>query len=175
MDDAGQGLPMNRRQTSACLAGYWGGAAMRPRKPAPDRRDVAGADRLCAVRADGLARGHRARLGADRRQPCASNGSRRVAGHLRTCGPGRAAGFPERLWHGDDGADRTEFNHSILGVLERKHSVIEVRTVVLIALLALVRKFIIIDAAHAEPLTVARAGRRRPGARRRLLACSRPR
>lgn len=46
-----------------------------------------------------------------------------------------------------------EFNHSILGVLERKRSVIEVRTVVLIALLALVRKFIIIDAAHAEPLT----------------------
>jgi uncharacterized membrane protein (DUF373 family) len=48
-----------------------------------------------------------------------------------------------------------EFNHSILGVLERKHGVIEVRTVVLIALLALVRKFIILDAAHAEPLTVA--------------------
>jgi uncharacterized membrane protein (DUF373 family) len=48
-----------------------------------------------------------------------------------------------------------EFNHSILGVLERKRGIIEVRTVVLIALLALVRKFIILDAAHAEPLTVA--------------------
>ena len=46
-----------------------------------------------------------------------------------------------------------EFNHSILGVLERKHGVIQVRTVVLIALLALVRKFIILDTAHAEPLT----------------------
>ena len=46
-----------------------------------------------------------------------------------------------------------EFNHSILGVLARKRGIIEVRTVVLIALLALVRKFIIIDAAHAEPLT----------------------
>jgi uncharacterized membrane protein (DUF373 family) len=48
-----------------------------------------------------------------------------------------------------------EFNHSILGVLERKHGIIAVRTVVLIALLALVRKFIVIDAAHAEPLTLA--------------------
>jgi uncharacterized membrane protein (DUF373 family) len=48
-----------------------------------------------------------------------------------------------------------EFNHSILGVLERKHSIVQVRAVVLIALLALVRKFIILDAAHAEPLTVA--------------------
>src|SRR5690349_3370770 len=48
-----------------------------------------------------------------------------------------------------------EFNHSILGVLERKHGAIQVRTVVLIALLALVRKFIILDAPHAEPLTVA--------------------
>jgi hypothetical protein len=33
-----------------------------------------------------------------------------------------------------------EFNHSILGVLERKHGVIQVRTVVLIALMALVRR-----------------------------------
>jgi uncharacterized membrane protein (DUF373 family) len=48
-----------------------------------------------------------------------------------------------------------ELNHSILGVLERKAGAIQVRTVVLIALLALVRKFIILDAAHAEPLTVA--------------------
>ena len=47
-----------------------------------------------------------------------------------------------------------EFNHSILGVLERKHSIIQLRTVVLIALLALVRKFIIIDATKVEPLTL---------------------
>jgi uncharacterized membrane protein (DUF373 family) len=39
-----------------------------------------------------------------------------------------------------------EFNHSIMGVLERKESLVQVRTVVLIALLALVRKFIILDA-----------------------------
>ena len=47
-----------------------------------------------------------------------------------------------------------EFNHSILRVLERRHGVIRVKTVILIALLALVRKFIIIDAAHIEPMTM---------------------
>lgn len=47
-----------------------------------------------------------------------------------------------------------EFNHSILGVLHRKESIIQVRTVVLIALLALVRKFIILDASKTEPLTI---------------------
>lgn len=47
-----------------------------------------------------------------------------------------------------------EFNHSILGVLQRRHGVVQLRTVVLIALLALVRKFIIIDAAHAAPTTL---------------------
>lgn len=47
-----------------------------------------------------------------------------------------------------------EFNHSILSVLERKQSIIQVRTVVLIALLALVRKFIILDVNQTEPLTI---------------------
>src|SRR3954470_561449 len=47
-----------------------------------------------------------------------------------------------------------EFNHSILSVLERKQSIVQVRTVVLIALLALVRKFIILDASKTEPLTL---------------------
>lgn len=47
-----------------------------------------------------------------------------------------------------------EFNHSIIGVLHRKETVVQVRTVVLIALLALVRKFIILDASKAEPLTI---------------------
>lgn len=47
-----------------------------------------------------------------------------------------------------------EFNHSILSVLERKESIVQVRTVVLIAILALVRKFIILDAAKTEPLTI---------------------
>jgi uncharacterized membrane protein (DUF373 family) len=47
-----------------------------------------------------------------------------------------------------------EFNHSILRVLERRHGIIQVKTVILIALLALVRKFIIIDAAHFEPMAM---------------------
>jgi uncharacterized membrane protein (DUF373 family) len=47
-----------------------------------------------------------------------------------------------------------EFNHSILSVLHRKESIVQVRTVVLIALLALVRKFIILDASKTEPLTI---------------------
>ena len=47
-----------------------------------------------------------------------------------------------------------EFNHSIRGVLERRHGIVQVRTVVLIALLALVRKFIIIDATKIEPVTL---------------------
>ena len=47
-----------------------------------------------------------------------------------------------------------EFNHSILGVLKRGDSIIQVRTVVLIALLALARKFIILDATKVEPLTI---------------------
>jgi uncharacterized membrane protein (DUF373 family) len=47
-----------------------------------------------------------------------------------------------------------EFNHSIIGVLERKESIVQVRTVVLIALLALARKFIILDASKTEPMTI---------------------
>ena len=47
-----------------------------------------------------------------------------------------------------------EFKHSLLGILERRQSVIQLRTVVLIALLALVRKFIIIDATKTEPATL---------------------
>ncbi len=47
-----------------------------------------------------------------------------------------------------------EFKHSMLGVLERKHHVVQVQAVLLIALLALVRKFIIIDATKTEPMTL---------------------
>jgi uncharacterized membrane protein (DUF373 family) len=47
-----------------------------------------------------------------------------------------------------------EFNHSILSVLQRRHGIVQVRTVVLIALLALVRKFILIDVAQETPLTM---------------------
>ena len=38
-----------------------------------------------------------------------------------------------------------EFKHSLRVVLERRESVVQVRTIVLIAILALVRKFIILD------------------------------
>jgi uncharacterized membrane protein (DUF373 family) len=47
-----------------------------------------------------------------------------------------------------------EFNHSILGVLRRHESIIQVEAVVLIALLALARKFIIIDMTTVQPLTL---------------------
>jgi len=47
-----------------------------------------------------------------------------------------------------------EFNHSILGVLHRRDNIVQARTVVLIALLALARKFIILDAAATGPLTI---------------------
>lgn len=44
-----------------------------------------------------------------------------------------------------------ELNHSILSVLERSHGIVQVRTVVLIAILALVRKFILIDFTQETP------------------------
>jgi uncharacterized membrane protein (DUF373 family) len=47
-----------------------------------------------------------------------------------------------------------EFNHSIVSVLERKRSIVQVKTVVLIALLALVRKFIVLDPSHVQPTMV---------------------
>ncbi|MGZ5863724.1 MAG: phosphate-starvation-inducible PsiE family protein [Methyloceanibacter sp.] len=45
-----------------------------------------------------------------------------------------------------------EFKWSILVVSERRHSVVQVRAVILIALLAIVRKLIILDVAHSEPI-----------------------
>jgi uncharacterized membrane protein (DUF373 family) len=47
-----------------------------------------------------------------------------------------------------------EFNHTIMPALQRKRSLIRLRVVVLIALLALVRKFVILDASQTEPLTI---------------------
>lgn len=47
-----------------------------------------------------------------------------------------------------------EFNHSILAVLERHDNIVQVRTVILIALLALVRKFIILDATKVGAMTL---------------------
>lgn len=48
-----------------------------------------------------------------------------------------------------------EFKHSILGVLARKEHIVQVKTVVLIALLALSRKFIILDVKSTSAETVA--------------------
>jgi uncharacterized membrane protein (DUF373 family) len=47
-----------------------------------------------------------------------------------------------------------EFNHSIVSVLERRHGIVQVRTVVLVALLALVRKFILIDVTQETPVAM---------------------
>ncbi len=44
---------------------------------------------------------------------------------------------------------RPRFKRSLLVVAERQHSVVQVRTVVLIALLAIVRKLLILDVGHA--------------------------
>jgi uncharacterized membrane protein (DUF373 family) len=43
-----------------------------------------------------------------------------------------------------------EFNHTIVGLLERGRSIIQVRAVVLIALLAVLRKFIVIEIGDAD-------------------------
>jgi uncharacterized membrane protein (DUF373 family) len=51
-----------------------------------------------------------------------------------------------------------EFKHSILRVLEREAHIIQVRTVILIALLALSRKFIILDTAVTSATTIAALG-----------------
>ncbi len=45
-----------------------------------------------------------------------------------------------------------EFNHSIVQVIERKQSIVQVRIVVQIAILVLVRKFILLDLATTEAM-----------------------
>src|SRR6202047_3076664 len=47
-----------------------------------------------------------------------------------------------------------EFNHAIMSILHRKESIVQLRTVILIALLTMARKFIIIDFTGLEPLAV---------------------
>ena len=47
-----------------------------------------------------------------------------------------------------------EFNHSIVQVVERKQSIIQVRIVVQIAILAIVRKFILLDMTKTAPATL---------------------
>jgi uncharacterized membrane protein (DUF373 family) len=47
-----------------------------------------------------------------------------------------------------------EFKHSIIKVAVRRDSIIQVKTVVLVALIALARKFVILDV-HSSPATIA--------------------
>jgi uncharacterized membrane protein (DUF373 family) len=47
-----------------------------------------------------------------------------------------------------------EFKHSVLVMLKRRQNVVQARTVVLIALLAIARKFIILDLTEAPPMTM---------------------
>ncbi len=51
-----------------------------------------------------------------------------------------------------------EFKHSILQVLHRREHIVQVRTVLLIALLALARKFIILDIKAIPPWSLAALG-----------------
>ncbi len=48
-----------------------------------------------------------------------------------------------------------EFKHSILRVIDRSEHIVQARTVVLIAILALARKFIILDTSVTTPAAVA--------------------
>jgi uncharacterized membrane protein (DUF373 family) len=48
-----------------------------------------------------------------------------------------------------------EFNHSILQTMERLHQIIQVKTVVLISILALVRKFIVLNVEATSAMTIA--------------------
>jgi uncharacterized membrane protein (DUF373 family) len=45
-----------------------------------------------------------------------------------------------------------EFKRSLLVVAERRDSIVQVRTVILLAMLAIVRKLIILDLSHTSPL-----------------------
>lgn len=51
-----------------------------------------------------------------------------------------------------------EFNHTILSILHRKRSIVQLRTVILIAMLALARKFIIVDLTAETPMTILAIG-----------------
>ena len=65
-----------------------------------------------------------------------------------------------------------EFNHSILQAMERLHRVIQVKTVILISILALARKFIILNM-EATRVDYCRFGFRGNRTRLRLLAVAR--
>jgi uncharacterized membrane protein (DUF373 family) len=51
-----------------------------------------------------------------------------------------------------------EFNHSILQTMERLHRIIQVKTVILISILALARKFIVLNIEVTPALTIVALG-----------------
>ena len=68
-----------------------------------------------------------------------------------------------------------EFKHTLLVVKHHRRAIVQVRAVVLIALLALVRRFIILDLYQTTPSVVAALGRIRFGPGGRVLAGRQPR
>jgi hypothetical protein len=66
-----------------------------------------------------------------------------------------------------------EFNHSIVQAMDRLHRIIQVKTVVLISILALARKFIYSQYRGHTRADYCRVGFRRNRARTRLLADAR--
>lgn len=51
-----------------------------------------------------------------------------------------------------------EFNHTILGIFQRRDSIVQVKAVILIALLAITRKFIVLDVSGLDPLKIGGLG-----------------
>jgi uncharacterized membrane protein (DUF373 family) len=47
-----------------------------------------------------------------------------------------------------------ELNHTVLSILQRKESIVQLRTVVLIAIIAMARKFLVIDITELEPFVI---------------------
>jgi uncharacterized membrane protein (DUF373 family) len=47
-----------------------------------------------------------------------------------------------------------ELNHTMLSVLQRKESIVQLRTVVLVAIIAMARKVLVIDITELEPLVI---------------------
>jgi uncharacterized membrane protein (DUF373 family) len=62
--------------------------------------------------------------------------------------------FPSAVWDDLHRLIALEFNRSLLVVAERRHGIVQARTVILIALLAIVRKLMIIDLSAANAAEV---------------------
>ena len=98
-----------------------------------------------------------------------------AAGAGRRSRPARPRGVSEPLRRDDDGADRDgvqALDHPRGGARE---SIIQVKTVILIAILALSRKFVILDSTATGAATIAALAGRDARPRRRLLAAARAR